>query len=153
MGRETLVGVCVERSVEMVVALLGILKAGGAYVPLDAEYPQERLAFMLSDSGAQVVITEEKLRERLAAGKVKIISIDGDAGNLSGQSGENPQAMSGGEELAYVMYTSGSTGQPKGVMVPHRGISRLVCNTDYVKLGAQEVLLQMAPVSFDASTV
>src|SRR5215831_9598322 len=152
VGSQTLVGVCVERSLEMVVALLGILKAGGAYMPLDAEYPQERLAFMLSDSGAQLVITEDKLRECLASVPVKAISIDGDAGQICRQSDVNPKSVTGGEDLAYVMYTSGSTGQPKGVMIPHRGITRLVCNADYVKLGPNERLLQMAPVSFDAST-
>ena len=139
VGRETLVGVCVERSVEMVVALLGILKAGGAYVPLDAEYPQERLGYMVQDSGVGVVVTEEKLLERLPSYElnfVQVICLEREQEEIGQQSEENPEAVNGGEDLAYVMYTSGSTGQPKGVMVAHRGITRLVCNADYVKLGA-----------------
>jgi amino acid adenylation domain-containing protein len=145
----------VERSVEMVVTLLGILKAGGAYVPLDAEYPQERLGYMVEDSGVGVVVTQEKLLERLPAYEmnfVQVICLEREEEEIGKQSWGNPEVVNGGEDLAYVMYTSGSTGQPKGVMIAHRGINRLVCNADYVDLGAEEVLLQMAPVSFDAST-
>src|SRR5215831_14350853 len=155
VGRETLVGVCVERSVEMVVALLGILKAGGAYVPLDAEYPAERLGYMVGDSGVGVVVTEEKLVERLPSYElnyVQVICLEREEEEIGQQREENPEGVNGGEDLGYVMYTSGSTGEPKGVMVAQRGITRLVCNADYVKLGAEEVLLQMAPVSFDAAT-
>ncbi len=155
VGRETLVGVCVERSVEMVVALLGILKAGGAYVPLDAEYPQERLGYMVQDSGVGVVVTEEKLLERLPSYElnfVQVICLEREQEEIGQQSEENPEAVNGGEDLAYVMYTSGSTGQPKGVMVAHRGITRLVCNSDYVQVERGDRIAQASNNSFDAAT-
>jgi amino acid adenylation domain-containing protein len=157
--RETLVGVCLERSIEMVVALLGILKAGGAYVPLAAEYPVERLGYMISDSGVKVVVTRGEWRGRLLEAGVELaglVCVDEDAAAIGAESEAALEASGDdaerGAELAYVMYTSGSTGAPKGVLVPHRGITRLVCNSNYVELGADEVMLQLAPVGFDAST-
>src|SRR3569832_2323854 len=152
IGTEDLVGVCLERSVEMVVALLGILKAGGAYLPLEGSYPPERLAFMLEDTQTRVVLTSEQLRERLPQTQARLICLDREAEVIAGYSGAAVRSKVGAEQLAYVMYTSGSTGQPKGVAVTHRAVVRLVQGTDYVELGPEQVHLQLAPVSFDAST-
>ncbi|MFK0167153.1 condensation domain-containing protein, partial [Rhizobium sp. NPDC090279] len=119
VGPETLVGVCMERSHEVVVALLGILKAGGAYVPLDPEYPRERLAFMLEDTGVPVVISEERFIDRVANTGTRLILLDRDRSLLDAEPATNPAVTIDPDALAYVIYTSGSTGKPKGVMVPH----------------------------------
>src|SRR5574338_1473845 len=150
VGPEVVVGICVERSVELIVGLLGILKAGGAYLPLDAEYPQERLEYMVADAGVNVVLTQSELRDRLPL-TADVQCLDLDTEFVSGDS-TAPESGATAETLAYVIYTSGSTGQPKGVAVPHRGVVRLVQQSNYVKLDESEVVLQMAPVSFDAST-
>jgi amino acid adenylation domain-containing protein len=154
-----LVGICVERSPELVVGLLAILKAGGAYVPLDAAYPPERLRYMLEDSGAGVVLTSRALRGRLPAGGRAPILLDdllgGGSRALEGQPDEAPAGAElslGPESLAYAIYTSGSTGQPKGAAIPHRGVTRLVWQTDYVELGPETVTLLHSSLSFDTST-
>jgi amino acid adenylation domain-containing protein/non-ribosomal peptide synthase protein (TIGR01720 family) len=151
--RETLVGLCVERSLEMVVATLAILKAGGAYVPLDPEYPKERLAFMLRDTEAPVLLTQARLRERLPAYAGKVIELDSDWREIARASAANPKVVAEAQSLAYVIYTSGSTGRPKGTLIEQRSVVRLVKNTNYIELGPQEVFLQFAPISFDASTL
>ena len=153
VGRETMVGLCVERSLEMVVATLAILKAGGAYVPLDPEYPKDRLAFMLEDTGAPVLLTQERLRERLPAYTGKVIELDADWKRIARESAVNPKAQASAQSLAYVIYTSGSTGRPKGTAVEQGSVVRLVSNTNYIELGPEEVFLQFAPISFDASTL
>ena len=117
VGPEMLVGICVERSLEMVVALLGILKAGGAYLPLDAEYPRERLCFMLEDSGVSVLLTEERFRSQFADNDLRCVCIDSNSAAIARENSENPDAWTDPDSLAYVMYTSGSTGRPKGVEV------------------------------------
>ncbi|MCP4655541.1 MAG: AMP-binding protein, partial [bacterium] len=155
---EVCVGLCVERSPEMVVAILGILKAGGAYVPLDPSYPPERLAFMLEDTAAPVLVIRERLAQRLAIpppslSGLRLVSPESDRPTLSHYSPENPSPAATAENLAYVTYTSGSTGRPKGVSVVHRGVVRLVRGTDYAELSAGEVFLQFAPIAFDASTL
>ena len=152
VGPEVLVGLCVERSLEMVVGLLGILKAGGAYVPLDPAYPRQRLAFMLEDTRARVLLTQENLSESLPEGDFKRVRLDADWPEIARESRENPQSETTAENLAYVIYTSGSTGTPKGVSVRHRSVVRLVRETDYARFGPDEVFLQFAPISFDAST-
>ncbi|HEV2706447.1 MAG TPA: amino acid adenylation domain-containing protein, partial [Pyrinomonadaceae bacterium] len=149
---ETPVALCCGRSIEMVVGVLGILKAGGAYVPLDPSYPLERLQFMLDDTRAPVLLTEERLIESLPAHWGQLICLDADWEEIESESAENPQNEASADNLAYVIYTSGSTGQPKGVAVTHRGVVRLVKGTDYVAWGADEVFLQAAPLTFDAST-
>ena len=155
VGLESSVGVCLERSPELIVALLGILKAGGAYVPLDPEYPRERLAFMVKDSGLQVMVGDELALKQLpdhliAAVDVVLLGVDSEC---VGDVDDDPPVMTSGDNLAYVMYTSGSTGRPKGVAVPHRAVARLVRDTDYIQLGSEQVFLQFAPISFDASTL
>jgi hypothetical protein len=112
VGPEVCVGLCVERSLEMVVGLLGILKAGGAYVPLDAAYPTERLAYMLADAGVAVVLTQESLVDVLPLHWGQVVSLDSDWEQIGERSDENPESGATGENLAYVMYTSGSTGEP-----------------------------------------
>ncbi|MGH9941020.1 MAG: amino acid adenylation domain-containing protein [Pyrinomonadaceae bacterium] len=149
---DVLVGICVERSIEMVVGLLGILKAGGAYVPLDRFYPQERLSFMLEDAHVPVILTQESLTGSLPKHELSVVRLDTDWKEIAKQSTDNLPYATSSEKLAYVMYTSGSTGRPKGVCIPHRAVVRLVKETNYVKINEQEVFLQLAPISFDAST-
>ena len=122
VGSESVVGVCLPRSIQMVVALLAVLKAGAAYLPLDAEYPPERLRLMMTDSGARVVVTEARLRQRVesSVGEAVVVSVDEEAAEISGHSGEELAVEVRGENLAYVIYTSGSTGVPKGVGGTHR---------------------------------
>ncbi|MDB6015656.1 MAG: non-ribosomal peptide synthase [Pedosphaera sp.] len=154
VGPESLVAIFSERSVEMVVGLLAILKAGGAYVPLDVNYPAERLAFMLRDSRAEVLLVQQRLAPKLPPHQGTIIFLDSpltEPGDSLSQL-VNPVSGTTAENLAYVMYTSGSTGEPKGVAIPHRGVTRLVKKTNYASLGSDEVFLQFAPISFDAST-
>jgi len=149
VGPDVLVGLCLEPSLEMVIGTLGILKAGGAYVPLDPAYPQERLSFMLADSQASVIVTQERYAE-LATGTV---CLDRDWNLIERESTSDTDSDVSPDNLAYVMYTSGSTGIPKGVSVTHRAIVRLVKDTNYAELNATHTFLQFAPVSFDASTL
>ncbi|HKQ62597.1 MAG TPA: amino acid adenylation domain-containing protein, partial [Candidatus Polarisedimenticolaceae bacterium] len=145
---EVRVGLCVERSIEMVVGLLGILKAGGAYVPLDPDYPRERLDFMLEDVGAPVLLASPRSAERLGSRCPVLLDLETDELEpaRSSPSGADPL------NLAYVMYTSGSTGRPKGVAVTHRGVVRLVQQTDYARFGPDETFLQVTTLGFDLST-
>ena len=152
VGSEVLVGLCVERSFEMIVGLLGILKAGGAYVPLDPAYPSERLAFMLEDTSVSVLLTQVRLVESLPQHQARVLCLDRDWEVIAQHSEENPTSGVTPDNLAYLMYTSGSTGKPKGVSVIHQGVVRLVKETNYANLRAEEVFLQLAPISFDAST-
>lgn len=152
VGPDVLVGVCLQRSPDLIVALLAILKAGGAYVPLDPDYPSERLAFMLADTSAPVLITEQALRRPLPASNAHVLCIDSDADGLARYPDGNPLALASADHLAYVIYTSGSTGTPKGVMVTQRAVARLVIDTDYVQLGPDDVVAQASNSSFDAAT-
>ena len=151
---ETRVGICMERSLEMVTALLGILKAGGGYVALEPASPEQRMQMMLADSRLSIILTQQNLRERLSQNsKVRVISLDEEWESVAAEIRENPRVEISGKHLAYVSYTSGSTGKPKGVSVPHRGVVRLVKNNDCAHLEAGEVILQFAPLAFDASTL
>ena len=154
VGAETLVGCCVERSVNLIVALVAILKAGGAYVPLDPSYPRERLDFLLQDTASPLMLTQTSLASTVLAGR-HLEAILLDAGDHASSPGDdaNPVNLGGPTDLAYVMYTSGSTGRPKGVMVENRAVVRLVRNTNFCHFGSDEVFLLFAPVSFDASTL
>ncbi|WP_308311169.1 non-ribosomal peptide synthetase, partial [Streptomyces sp. GbtcB6] len=147
VGRESRVGLCLPRGVEMVVAMLAVWKAGGAYVPLDPEYPTDRLAYMVADSGAELVLVVEETADRLPEG-VGAIRLD----ELKGTSGDLPEV--GAEQLAYVIYTSGSTGRPKGVAVAHASVANLAAAMRPV-LGVEPgvVALQFASFSFDASVL
>ena len=122
--------ICVERSLEMVVALLGILEAGGAYLPLDPEYPRERFSFMLEDARVSVLLTEERFRSQFAGNDLRFVYVDSNAAAIAEENPENPISSAGLDSLAYVMYTSGSTGRPKGVEVHHRGVLRLLFGDD-----------------------
>jgi len=121
VGPEVLVGICLERSIEMIVGLLGILKAGGAYVPLDPAYPFERLGFMLEDSCVPVLLTQSKLVEKIPPHSACVICLDSNWGEIAFHSKEKPSSSVTPNNLAYVIYTSGSTGKPKGVLLAHRG--------------------------------
>ena len=167
VGPDTLVGLCVERSLELIVALVAILKAGGTYVSLDPTYPPERLTFMLRDIAAPVLLTQQRLRTRVeafaaeaaaegndgaAARRPIVLCLDSEWARVAGESDDAPPCEITPDHVAYVSYTSGSTGQPKGVCVSHRGVVRLVKNTDFARFGPDEVFLQFAPIAFDAST-
>src|SRR5204863_1805279 len=152
----SVVGLSMERSLEMIVALLAILKAGGAYVSLDPSYPPERLAFMIEDVQPPVILTQKKLRERLGSAKktpaTRMICVDEETVFAQSERSSNLRNTTTPESLAYVSFTSGSTGRPKGVCVPHRAVVRLVRSTNYVSINAGDVFLQLAPIAFDAST-
>src|SRR5580704_1015885 len=152
VGPEDVVALAMPRSIAMIVGLLGILKAGAAYLPLDLEYPLERLRFMLEDSDARAVITQENLVSRLSQVAAEILCLDLHSVSISKQGKHNPGANIETERLAYLMYTSGSTGMPKGTSISHRAIIRLIYNTDYVRLGIGDRIAQLANASFDAAT-
>jgi amino acid adenylation domain-containing protein len=145
------VGILLERSVNFVVAVLGIIKAGGTYVPLDGTYPKQRLQFMLEDADVRLLLTERN-QPQVATDATEVVYLDHAAELLANVSRENPENVNQAEDLAYVMYTSGSTGQPKGVAVTHRAINRLVRNTEYVKLESSDRVGQTSNVSFDGAT-
>ena len=149
VGSEVLVGLCVERSLEMVVGVLGILKAGGAYVPLDYAYPQERLAFMLQDAQVSVLLTQEKLKAGLPNHQAEIICLDTNWQSLD-YGLDNPTHNITSNNLAYVIYTSGSTGQPKGVQIQHRSaVNLLNAVAQEPGLTAEDTLLSVTSLSFD----
>src|SRR5262249_53919887 len=130
VGAESVVGVCLERSPALVVALIGILKAGGGYLPLDPGYPRERLSFMLADAGAAVLITQSGLRDRVDAPSVRRLELDGAAAAIAAHPSSAPASTVGPHNLAYVIYTSGSTGTPKGVAIAHQNVVRLFGATE-----------------------
>jgi aspartate racemase len=148
---ETMVACCLDRSIEMIVALLAVLKAGGAYVPVDPAYPRARQDLILEDAGKPLITTTKSLASSLRLNSSSAIIFVDDESDGSPTT-ENLQRSAGPTNLAYVMYTSGSTGRPKGVMVEHRGIVRLVRGTNYCHFGPDETFLQFAPPAFDAST-
>ncbi|MBD2346873.1 thioesterase domain-containing protein [Anabaena subtropica] len=149
---EILVGVCLERSIEMVICLLGILKAGGAYVPIDPEYPQERIAYMLEDSQVKVLLTQEKLLNQIPQHQAQTICIDEEWKQISIHPNTNPNSNITPDNLAYVIYTSGSTGKPKGAMNTHKGIcNRLLWMQEEYQIDSTDSILQKTPFSFDVS--
>jgi amino acid adenylation domain-containing protein len=167
LRRGEVVGLIARRSIEATAAILGILKAGGAYLPLDISYPSELLGYICRDSGVNLTLVEQGLSEDVEilsflSGRTFYIGLaDGLIGSDGRGRAESGTALDGArrgapaigpDDLAYVMYTSGSTGRPKGVMIPHRGIVRLVSDCNFVDLGPEEVILHLAPLSFDAST-
>ena len=149
---DTLVGICVERSLEMIVGILGILKAGGAYVPLDPEYPQERLSFMLEDSQVKVLVTQAKLVESIPEHQAQLICLDTDWEKIAQNITSNPENKSEPENLTYIIYTSGSTGKPKGVLVNHANVVRLFAATDSrYHFNSQDVWTLFHSYAFDFS--
>ncbi|MEH2169731.1 MAG: amino acid adenylation domain-containing protein, partial [Nostoc sp.] len=149
---EVLVGICVERSLDMVIGLLAILKAGAAYVPLDPSYPKERLAYMLEDSRPGVLLTQQHLVENLPTNQAQVICIDSDWQLITDENRENLGCNITVDNLAYVIYTSGSTGKPKGAMNTHQGIcNRLLWMQDAYQLTAADCVLHKTPFSFDVS--
>ena len=153
VGPDVPVAILMERSIQMVVSLLGTLKAGAAYLPLDPDYPRDRLAFMVQDAAAPVLLTQQHLAERLPdAVTAHVIRVDSEADLFASESTAQPQIKPSPANVAYVIYTSGSTGQPKGVMIPHRGISnRLQWMQDAYGLNASDAVLQKTSYTFDVS--
>ena len=154
VGPETVVAIFIDRSIEMVVAMLGVLKAGGAYLPLDPGFPPERVAFMLADSDTQVVLTQQRLRNRIENSHAVVISLDeADVDHLTSESDVSPGANPAAYSLAYLMYTSGSTGTPKGVMVEHRNLLNFFAGMDRVVGIEAGVWLAVTSISFDISVL
>jgi amino acid adenylation domain-containing protein len=164
VGPEVRVGICLKRSPELLIAILGVLKAGGAYVPLDPDYPAERLTFMLDDSRATVLISDSRYDSRLTIDHLaesqtaivnrtsKIVDLAADWPAIAQERDENPRAGATADNLAYVIYTSGSTGRPKGVMAGHRGVANLAAaQIQAFNIRADSRVLQFASSSFDAS--
>jgi amino acid adenylation domain-containing protein len=150
VGPDVLVGLCVERSLEMVVGMLGVLKAGGAYVPLDPAYPRERIAFMLDDTQAPLVLTQRSLLGSIPIESARALCLD--EFDWSANRENNPSNKAGPGNLAYVIYTSGSTGRPKGVMIEHRAlVSYASVAADYYAIVPGDHVLQFASMNFDAS--
>jgi amino acid adenylation domain-containing protein/non-ribosomal peptide synthase protein (TIGR01720 family) len=154
VGPETLVGVCVDRSLEMVVGLLGILKAGGAYVPIDPAYPVERMAFMLDDARVKALLTQDQLLDLLPTNSVQVINLDAEWRVIAAESKERLSSGATAENLAYVIYTSGSTGRPKGVLVPHNQVANFFAAMDAnIEHGPDAIWLAVTSISFDISVL
>lgn len=147
------VALYMERTADMFVAILAILKAGGYYVPLDTAYPRDRLLFMLEDSGARLLISEEAQLSKIDSEQINILTIENLRLAAQDHNEDHLPVKNNGDSPAYIIYTSGSTGKPKGVIVPHRAISRLVINTDYIHLQPGERIAQISNATFDAATL
>ncbi|MEO8429267.1 MAG: amino acid adenylation domain-containing protein, partial [Verrucomicrobiota bacterium] len=154
VGSDSLVGLCVERSMEMVIGLLGILKAGGAYVPLDPAYPKERLELMISDAGLDVLLSQADLTAGLPNRGGSWICLDSDWDRIARESDEKPVTTVAAENLAYVIYTSGSTGRPKGVLIQHGSIVNIISSfIENYRPDGSDKMLQQTSISFDVSVV
>ena len=150
VGPEVLVGICVERSIEMIVGLLGILKAGGAYVPIDPDFPPERIEFMLQDSQASILLTQARLDDLTASFTGPRIALDRDWHEIATESADNFGSQQDPENLAYVIYTSGSTGEPKGVMIQHSSVANFLASLAREPgLTETDILLAVTTLSFD----
>jgi len=154
VGTETIVALLMPRDIEMVVALLAVLKAGGAYLCLDAEYPPQRLAFMLADVGAKVVLAKQGLADKLPLGVgARIVSLDRERHRIGDQPDTPIETNVNAENLAYVTYTSGSTGEPKGTEVPHRSLIGYIRGVNYAAFDEHQTFLQHSSISWDALTL
>ncbi len=155
VGPDVLVGICMERSLEMIVGLLGILKAGGAYVPLDPAYPKERLGFMLEDSRVSILVTQKRLAALHPTDNLQVVYLDGEVrkpNSLDSSLEKNPASRTASDNLAYVIYTSGSTGQPKGTLITHHNVVRLFQATeDWCRFNSSDVWTQFHSYAFDFS--
>lgn len=154
ISKETLVAIYLKRSPEIIISILAILKAGGAYLPLEISAPNNRIQQILEDAEINFIITQKSINDLpIFSSKMQVICLDLEIEKISNFPQNNLSIIdTNGDSLAYVMYTSGSTGKPKGVCIPHRGVIRLVKNTNYVNLDSDQVILQAAPIAFDAST-
>ena len=149
---EVLIGLCVERSLDAIVGILGIIKAGAAYLPLDPNYPQQRLNFMLEDAGLSILVTQQHLAKNLTQAEYTVVCVDADSEIIARQSPTNLTTNIVPQNLAYVIYTSGSTGKPKGVLIEHRGLYNLaLAQRATFNLNSNHRVLQFASLSFDAS--
>ena len=154
VGPEVRVGICLERSIELIVAILGVLKAGGAYVPMDPAYPSERLAYMMEDSGIALLLTNPRAVANAPSGKVAVLSIRDARMAIDAMPASTPVTGVTQRNLAYVIYTSGSTGRPKGTLIPHVGVPNLIQElADMYEMRPGDRLLQFASISFDASVI
>ncbi|HXM56893.1 MAG TPA: non-ribosomal peptide synthetase [Candidatus Dormibacteraeota bacterium] len=151
-GPETAVGITTERSLDLPVGLLAILKAGAAYVPLDTRYPRERLAVLAADAGVHVILTHE-LHEPHVEGLAGVVRFDRDREAIEARPTSSPTGRTSPDGAAYVAFTSGSTGTPKGACIPHRAVTRLVVDPNFIAIEPGDVFLQLAPLAFDASTL
>jgi amino acid adenylation domain-containing protein len=153
VGPDTLVGICLERSITLVIGMLAILKAGGAYIPIDPTYPEERISFILKDTAISVLVTKQSIADNLPAEGIKMIFLDSDAAVLAQESQANPPCTIIGDNIAYVIYTSGSTGRPKGVQVQHRSMLNLVSwYRQAFELTSTDRTTQFASPAFDVTT-
>ena len=153
VGPEALTGLMMERSIEMIAAMLAIVKAGGAYVPLDKTYPVKRLQWMIEDSGVRVIVTQAGLWQQMGmTADVQLVDVQKEQAEIERESFENLESGTSVENLAYVIYTSGSTGIPKGISIPHEAVNRLIFNTSYISLDASDKIAQASNASFDAAT-
>jgi len=152
VGRESLVGICIDRSLEMAVGILGILKSGGAYLPLDPDYPMDRLAFMIEDAKPSVIVTKSDLANVLPDHSAQVVLLDRDWTKIAEQSCENLSTQPSPADLAYVIYTSGSTGRPKGVMIEHGNLSNyLLALNREIGIRSDDVYLHLASIAFSSS--
>jgi non-ribosomal peptide synthetase component F len=150
---ETLVPICVERSANIIIGILGILKAGGAYVPIDPEYPQERINLMIDDCRSQIIICSLPCKNKIRADKNRmLIILEKVWEEINRESKSSPKLETNPDSLAYIMFTSGSTGRPKGVMIENKNVVSLVSGVDYVQLNQHDALLSTGSPSFDATT-
>jgi len=147
------VGLCVVRSLNLIIGLVGVLKAGGVCVPLDINYPEERLAFLIDDASISLIVTRERGLEVMPNRNGQIRLLDLDSAMLGNYPDHNPTSMNTATQLVHIVYTSGSTGRPKGAGIPHRAVLRLVRNTNFAALTPDQVFLQISPMSFDLSTL
>ena len=152
VGPEVRVGVCLERGLDLIVSLLAILKAGGAYVPLDPSAPKERLAYLIADAGVGLVVTQDAHGEQVADTPVSVITFEALPAGFNHAPSTPLAEVGSSEQLAYIMYTSGSTGQPKGILISQRSVVRLVKGTNYLQVGPRDRVGHLANVAFDAST-
>jgi amino acid adenylation domain-containing protein len=151
-GKGSTVGICVERSIDALVGLLGILKTGAAYLPIDPMYPAERIHFMLRDARAGCLLTQQHLAANHDTLQLPTLCLDSVWPSIRTASRDNPGPQAGPDDVAYVMYTSGSTGEPKGTLIPHRAIVRLVRNTNYIEIRPDDRIAHVSNFSFDAAT-
>lgn len=154
VGPEVLVGIYLDRSIDMVVSLLGVLKSGGAYVPLDPSFPDERIAYMIKDAGVSVLLTHQNLLEKLPENQARVVCLDRDCLQIAKENSDNPDSGCTPQNIAYVIYTSGSTGKPKGVAVQHASLVNFLSSMQRTPgLTAKDTMLAVTTLSFDISAL